>query len=172
MNSESVTLPCDTNQARGLGQFALDFLGGKFPDPGVAVPRQVERFHRDSIACGVSALAAGAECADIVAPRGDARCLRAAPAKDPASDRRCGSARESRGCQLLGRPRMGFQRHELRLQPPARSHEGRIRPQRFLFRRHRRRPAMPRGWQSNATSDDSLGRNPRPTGRSVFAQGT
>ncbi len=66
MNSESVTLPRDTNQARGIAQFALDFLGGKLGIPGAAVLRQVERFHRDSIACGVSALAARANAPTLL----------------------------------------------------------------------------------------------------------
>jgi len=63
---ESVTLPRDSNQARGLAQFALDFLSGKLGDPGPAVVRQVERFHRDSIACGVSALAAQANAPTLL----------------------------------------------------------------------------------------------------------
>lgn len=58
-DNSHVVLPADTNQARGLGQFALDFLAGKLGEPGPAVFRQVERFHADSIACGVSALACG-----------------------------------------------------------------------------------------------------------------
>jgi len=66
VNSASVTLPRDSNQARGLGQFALDFLGEKFGGPGAAVLRQVERFHRDSIACGVSALAARANAPTLL----------------------------------------------------------------------------------------------------------
>jgi 2-methylcitrate dehydratase len=66
VNSDSVTLPRDTNQARGLGQFALDFLGGRLGDAGMAVLRQVERFHRDSIACGVSALAAHANAPTLL----------------------------------------------------------------------------------------------------------
>ena len=57
LNPLQVALPRDTNQARGLGQFALDFFARKFEDPDLAVFRQIERFHRDSLACGVSALA-------------------------------------------------------------------------------------------------------------------
>lgn len=66
MPPQSVTLPSDTNQARSLGQFALDFLAGKLGRPGEAVFRQVERFHRDSVACGVSALAAKANAPTVL----------------------------------------------------------------------------------------------------------
>jgi 2-methylcitrate dehydratase len=55
--SNYVTLARDTNQARGLGAFALDFLSGKLGQPALAVLRRTEQFHRDSVACGVSALA-------------------------------------------------------------------------------------------------------------------
>lgn len=54
-----VTLSREENQARGLGQFALDFLADRFPEPEPAVYQMVERFHLDSVACGVSALALG-----------------------------------------------------------------------------------------------------------------
>ncbi|HEX3997573.1 MAG TPA: MmgE/PrpD family protein [Pirellulales bacterium] len=66
MNSESVTLPRNTNQAHGLGQFALDFLAGRLGTPSDAVFQQVERFHRDSMACGVSALAARANAPTLL----------------------------------------------------------------------------------------------------------
>jgi 2-methylcitrate dehydratase len=57
--TQYVTLPRDENQARGLAQYALDFLGGRFAEPDEHVFQMVERFHLDSIACGVSALACG-----------------------------------------------------------------------------------------------------------------
>lgn len=47
------------NQARGIGQYAIDMLTGGAGEPDDAVFRMVERFHVDSIACGVSALACG-----------------------------------------------------------------------------------------------------------------
>jgi 2-methylcitrate dehydratase len=56
--SEFVTLPADANQARGIAQYAIDFVAGKFsPGPEECVWRMVEKFHVDSVACGVSALA-------------------------------------------------------------------------------------------------------------------
>jgi len=57
MNSDFLTFARDENQARELGQYAIDFLAGKFPEPSDAAYSAVERFHLDSIACGVSALA-------------------------------------------------------------------------------------------------------------------
>ncbi len=58
--SEFVDLPADTNQARGIAQYAIDFMAGKFsPGPAEQVWQRLEQFHVDSVACGVSALAAG-----------------------------------------------------------------------------------------------------------------
>ena len=49
-------LPKGTNQARGLARHCIDFL--RSPRPiGPATLDLVERFHRDSVGCGVSALA-------------------------------------------------------------------------------------------------------------------
>lgn len=70
MADEFMTLARDQNQARGLGQYALDFLAGKFPEPDKAVYRMVERFHLDSMACGVSALACGTNAPTVL--RGEA----------------------------------------------------------------------------------------------------
>jgi 2-methylcitrate dehydratase len=58
--NQFVTLPRDSNQARGIGQYALDMIQGQHPGPSDAVLKKVEQFHLDSIACGVSALAARA----------------------------------------------------------------------------------------------------------------
>src|SRR4051794_17769839 len=80
LNSTSdqfVTLARDTNQTRGIGQYALDMIQGRYPGPSDAVLRKVEQFHLDSVACGVSALAARAnaptvlrqEALDYPAPR-------------------------------------------------------------------------------------------------------
>jgi len=56
--STTVTLPRDSNQALGIGQFAIDFLrGGLGEGPSVAVLERVRLFHTDAVLCGVSALA-------------------------------------------------------------------------------------------------------------------
>lgn len=50
------TLPRHENQARGLAQYALDFVSGNLPPPSAAVLARLEQFHLDSVACAVSAL--------------------------------------------------------------------------------------------------------------------
>lgn len=57
--TEYVCLPRHENQARGLAQFCLDFLAGRLGEVGGAALDAVERFHLDSVACAVSALACG-----------------------------------------------------------------------------------------------------------------
>jgi 2-methylcitrate dehydratase len=53
-----VVLGRDTNQANGIGQFAIDFLAGKLgPGPSQNVINRVRMFHTDSLLCGASALA-------------------------------------------------------------------------------------------------------------------
>ena len=55
-----ITLGRDTNQALGLGQFALDFLAETHgPGPSAAVLERTRLFHTDAVLCGVSALALG-----------------------------------------------------------------------------------------------------------------
>merc|ERR1719375_379256 len=57
-HSTSVTLPADSNQALGIGQYAKDFIGGKYGDNiDDFVWERIEMFHTDSVMCGVSALA-------------------------------------------------------------------------------------------------------------------
>ena len=66
MTAAELVLSRDSNQARGLGQFAVDFLGDKWPQPDETVFRMVERFHLDSIACAVSALACQANAPKVL----------------------------------------------------------------------------------------------------------
>ena len=54
-----LTLPRHSNQAGGIGQYAIDFLSGRLGQPSEVVLQKVEQFHLDSIACGVAALACG-----------------------------------------------------------------------------------------------------------------
>jgi len=57
-HSSAVTLPADSNQALGIGQYAKDFIGGKYGDNiDDFVWQRIEMFHTDSVMCGVSALA-------------------------------------------------------------------------------------------------------------------
>jgi 2-methylcitrate dehydratase len=64
--NQCITLPAEANQARGIGQYALDMLAGRYPGPSDAVLTKTEQFHLDSIACGVSALALGANAPTVL----------------------------------------------------------------------------------------------------------
>lgn len=53
-----VNLPRDTNQALGIGQYAVDFMWSKAgPGADAAVLERTELFHADAVICGLSALA-------------------------------------------------------------------------------------------------------------------
>ncbi|MFM7185391.1 MAG: MmgE/PrpD family protein [Planctomycetota bacterium] len=59
-------LPADSNQARGLADYAVDFLV-RDPRPiGAATLALLERFHLDSVGCGVSAIAAAANAPTVL----------------------------------------------------------------------------------------------------------
>jgi 2-methylcitrate dehydratase len=87
--STEITFRRDENQARGIAQYALDFLNDRWPDPEPAVFAMVERFHLDSIACAVSALACRAnapmvlrrEALEYQVPRETGAALLASPAR-------------------------------------------------------------------------------------------
>jgi 2-methylcitrate dehydratase len=64
--NHEVVLARDENQARGLATYAIDFLTGKFSPPGERALRMVERFHLDSMACGVSAIACGTNAPNVL----------------------------------------------------------------------------------------------------------
>ncbi|MCH2139069.1 MAG: MmgE/PrpD family protein [Phycisphaerales bacterium] len=53
----TVTLPADSNQALGIGQFACDWVAGTLGTPGEAVQHRTVQFFVDSVLCGLSALA-------------------------------------------------------------------------------------------------------------------
>lgn len=54
-----VTLPRDSNQALGIGRFAVDFMSGKLGEPSPAVLNRTLLFHTDAVLCGISAIALG-----------------------------------------------------------------------------------------------------------------
>jgi 2-methylcitrate dehydratase len=64
--NQFITLRADENQARGIGQYTLDMLSGRYAGPSAAVLAKTERFHLDSVACGVSALALGANAPTVL----------------------------------------------------------------------------------------------------------
>ena len=56
--NNAVSLPRDTNQALGIGQFAVDFVAGRLGDgPSAAVLARTRLLHTDAVLCGASALA-------------------------------------------------------------------------------------------------------------------
>ena len=55
---DSVVFPADTNQARGLAAYAIDFLSRRPLPIDQGTLALLERFHLDSVGCGISALAA------------------------------------------------------------------------------------------------------------------
>lgn len=58
--STSVSLAPSSNQALGIGQYAIDFLAGRLgPGPSEAVLERTRLFHTDAFLCGASALALG-----------------------------------------------------------------------------------------------------------------
>ena len=65
-NNTYVSLDRTTNQALGIGQYAIDFLAGRLGTPAPVVLAKVEQFHLDSIACGVSALACGTNAPSVL----------------------------------------------------------------------------------------------------------
>ena len=57
MSNDAILLPRDSNQTRGLARYAIDFCQGKVGAPSDSVWQRVEQFHRDSVACALSAIA-------------------------------------------------------------------------------------------------------------------
>ena len=57
MLDATTTLAPDTNQARGIGEYALDFLASGVPSQ--RVKDRTRAFHTDAVLCGASALALG-----------------------------------------------------------------------------------------------------------------
>uniref|UniRef100_A0A0G4F465 Uncharacterized protein n=1 Tax=Chromera velia CCMP2878 TaxID=1169474 RepID=A0A0G4F465_9ALVE len=56
-SASAVTLTRDSNQALGIGQYAIDMLSGKYGDNiDKSVYEKVTQFHTDSVMCGISAL--------------------------------------------------------------------------------------------------------------------
>jgi 2-methylcitrate dehydratase len=89
---DTILLTRDTNQARGLARYAIDFLS-RAPRPvGAATLQLLERFHLDSVGCGVSALALAANAPTVL--RREA--LAAAPAVGSTGAACFGSSRRCR----------------------------------------------------------------------------
>lgn len=121
--STYLTLPRTTNQARGIGQYALDFLSGRLGQPSDAVLNRVEQFHLDSVACAIAALATQANAPALLREEAltypsnpGATCfgsdVRLAPEKAILAN--CSAVREldSNGTNFGYNPRTGYQRGE------------------------------------------------------------
>ena len=65
MSNRYSLLPRDSNQALGLGQYAIDFLSGA-GQPDESVLAKTEQFHLDSVACGYAALSINANAPTIL----------------------------------------------------------------------------------------------------------
>lgn len=70
-SEQSVDLPADGNQARGLAEYAIAFCGGQLGTPADTVIERVEIFHQDSVACALSAIAERTEAPTVL--RAEAR---------------------------------------------------------------------------------------------------
>jgi len=64
--SNQITLPRDTNQALGIGRYAVEFLTGTGEGPSPAVLKRTKLFHTDAVLCGLSALALGTNAPRIL----------------------------------------------------------------------------------------------------------
>lgn len=65
--SDRVVLGPDSNQALGIGQFAIDFMNGTLgPGPSDKVLERTRMFHTDAVLCGVSALALGTNAPKVL----------------------------------------------------------------------------------------------------------
>lgn len=62
----ALTLPRDTNQALGLGRFAVDFIAGSRGSPDPAVLARTLMFFTDSVVCGLSAIALGTNAPTVL----------------------------------------------------------------------------------------------------------
>jgi 2-methylcitrate dehydratase len=56
-SATAVSLPRNTNQALGIGQFAVDFMSKGLGKPAQSVLDRTVMFHTDSVLCGLSAVA-------------------------------------------------------------------------------------------------------------------
>ncbi|MGC4005451.1 MAG: hypothetical protein QM811_20945 [Pirellulales bacterium] len=65
MNDE-LLLPRNSNQVRGLAQYAIDFLSAPGGSIAPEILRRTELFFIDSVICGASALAAGANAPTVL----------------------------------------------------------------------------------------------------------
>jgi len=123
MASTYVSLPRNSNQARGIGQYAIDFLAGRLGQPSETVLRRVEQFHLDSVACAIAALAIKANAPILLrqealtyADERGATCFGSdkSVAPEKAVVANCSAVREldANGTNFGYNPRTGYKRGE------------------------------------------------------------
>jgi len=66
LEGDAAVLPADCNQARGIAEYAIDFVTGKIGKPDASVLKRTEQFHTDSVICGLSALALGTNAPTVL----------------------------------------------------------------------------------------------------------
>ena len=64
--SSFITLPKNSNQAKGLADYAIDFMKMSNKKISDEVYTRVEQFHTDSVICGISALALRSNAPNIL----------------------------------------------------------------------------------------------------------
>ncbi|MGQ0626858.1 MAG: MmgE/PrpD family protein, partial [Phycisphaerales bacterium] len=97
-----VYLAADSNQALGIGEFAVDFMSdvaGKRGEPDASVRERTNMFHVDACICGVSALARGTNAPTVL--RNEALGYRA-PARGFGSLLGLGAAQGRGGATVFG----------------------------------------------------------------------
>src|SRR5688572_16709831 len=123
MASSYVLLGRGENQARGIGQYAVDFLAGSLGEPSESVLGRTELFHTDTVACAVAALATGMNAPRVL--RDEALGYRTSPgatcfgssvlvSPEKAVLANCSAVREldANGTNFGYNPRTGYMRGE------------------------------------------------------------
>lgn len=72
----TVSLPRNTNQALGIGEFAVNFMNGSIGEPDEAVRNRTLQFFTDSVICGISAIALNTNAPRVL--REEALCYESA----------------------------------------------------------------------------------------------
>jgi 2-methylcitrate dehydratase len=101
-DAQFVTLPADTNQARGLAQYAIDFMWGApgtGGEPGKAVLDRTNQFYTDACLTGISALALGCKAPTVLRNEAFEYAVAQGPLGKPLG--RC----KHHGATVLGSPR-------------------------------------------------------------------
>jgi 2-methylcitrate dehydratase len=123
MASSYVSSAQTENQARGIGQYACDFLAGNLGQPSEAVLARTELFHTDTVACAVAALATGMNAPRVLREEAlgypassGASCFgsRVSVSPEKAALANCSAVREldANGTNFGYNPRTGYMRGE------------------------------------------------------------